>query len=1536
MDQDLAPELSALPFLLEIEQPAPGSSFSAGGPLTGHGWALGPEKIVSLTVLLNGARLCQATLGIARADVAAAHAAYPGHERAGFLFWATLPPMLSCRATLRFEVRTLTRSFGRDLPIEVIGNAAPPAGPRAARPRLEPIRLEVEAVTVDKTGRLHLHGWTVGVLATKSVEVLLNDTSLGLADILQVREDVARTLSTYVHAVRPGFTFDAQLELGDTPRQERLSVVVTDAAGYGRTASLVIDIPARPAVAAKPLPQTMIARIEEARVSERGILRVRGWAVSLADIQHIGVFLGEAALGAAQIFLPRNDVAEAHPDYPNAAISGFMLQQEITDEQLGAEVRIEVSAVGGIRRELTARLVAPSAIRRSQTKEVTHCFFDTVSLTEDGKLSGIGWAVCPSGIEAIALTLGDYDAGVAEIGLDRPDVGNRFSSIPSARKAGFRFAVSLPGRFEGEHILQLTVHGAGGEQHNLLQPVRAVAAQEGAASPLRADVEADQIKYYLDTPQLRDGKATEPVRGFMTLNGWAVSRAGIDSIEVSVDGHPQGTAYYGIRREEVQAAFPDRDALLTGFAMLIPPQVLKCGRHDVQIVLRDRAGHVEQTTFSVEAEPVAEGPGPWQRRTKIPRSEIDLQRAILASAGWQPAWTILLPLAGDAPEELDAARATLESLRYQAWPGWRLRVQAPPGADRGALAAALLAGMDEFAGQVDVATDDPATLLASLTQDAGMLTWLAPGDRLGEDALLELSVESVVQAEQRGRPDFLYSDERRTDPADGATKAFFKPDFSPDLLLSTNYIGRLWAASPALLARTGLTLGDLAAHGAYDAVLRLTEAAAHIAHVRKVLAARGAWVDDAAIEQRALERAAHRRGIAAEVLPGCIAGTWRLRRDVPAGGMVSIIMPTIASRGLVKITIDSIRAKTAWPDYEIIVLDNIPADADAEKRAWKGWLRDNADTVIDIAEAFNWSRFNNVGAAQARGDYLLFLNDDIEILDENWLHALIEHAQRPEVGVVGPQLLYPDGSVQHAGVFLSHSVGRHAFRFYPRDEPGPFGLARTQRNVISVTGACMLVRREVFDDVGGFDEDFSVINNDLDFSLRLRRSGRRVIYTPHTTMIHHEMVSRSKLKDVFNSEKFDSQWKDLFLQGDPYFHPMLTSDYDDYLSEPEPLRQFQVGHPLVAREDVRRILAVKVDHIGDFVAAFPAFRRIKQHFPNAELCVLAARASLSLAALEPAIDRMEEFNFFHARSELGRLESAEQELLDLQARLTPHRFDLALDLRRQNDTRRILQHTGARWLAGFDQDYANPWLDIAVEFEGDVARNFKRSHVSDSLVQFIDTIARACEPDRRGLHDLPTSDAARAELCAVPAVAELAPVLFSRPVVCVHTGAGAVNKQWPAKSFAGLIDLLVGTLPVNVMIIGGPDEAAFAAEVMADVRRPEQVFSLVGKTTLKTLPKALLSCDLYVGNDSGPKHMAAALGVPTIGIHSGSVDAGEWGPMGETTLTIRRDMTCGPCYIAYAEDCPRSMACLHGIAVGDVYRACRRMLALRRQGDMAA
>ena len=605
-----------------------------------------------------------------------------------------------------------------------------------------------------------------------------------------------------------------------------------------------------------------------------------------------------------------------------------------------------------------------------------------------------------------------------------------------------------------------------------------------------------------------------------------------------------------------------------------------------------------------------------------------------------------------------------------------------------------------------------------------------------------------------------------------------------------------------------------------DAVLRLTEHAACILHVPKVLCASAGPREPRPLERRALRRAMARRRTRGALLAGPIAGTYRIRRWPARGGKVSIIIPTQGARGLIETAITSIRAHTAWPDYEIVCLDTIPSDAPRAQQRWKRWIAEQADRTIEIRDqSFNWSRLNNRGARQARGDYLLFLNDDIEVRDPDWLHGLIEHAQRPEVGVVGPQLLYPDGRVQHAGVFLARNAARHAFRFYPSAAPGPFGLALTQRDVISVTGACMMMRRDVFDTLGGFDEAHAVVNNDLDFNLRARASGRAVIYTPAVSLIHHEAASRAHLPDTHDSKRFARAWGDLFLTGDPFFSPHLSPDVDDYQPDAEPVRHHQVGAPLFAHAKIRKILVLKLDHIGDFVTALPAVRRLKEHFPDAELTVLAAKASLALAPLEPAIDRMIEFNVYHPRSEKGRRTVGLREREALRARLAPERFDLAIDLRRQADTRPVLAVTGARWLAGFEQAYAHPWLDIAVAFEGDIAQKWKSNHVVDSLLRLVEAVAAACATDRRLVRDPATRAEGRA--CLARHRPEIA--AQPGPLVVVHAGAGALNKQWPAAAFADLIDLLVLQSGARVLLVGGPDEVAIARDIRRRLRRPAAV-----------------------------------------------------------------------------------------------------------------
>jgi ADP-heptose:LPS heptosyltransferase/GT2 family glycosyltransferase len=1289
--------------------------------------------------------------------------------------------------------------------------------------------------------------------------------------------------------------------------------------------------PAQKPAATEP----MRAMIETASLDERGVLHVLGWAVSLSAFEQLQVFLGEHPVGLAAPGLRRDDVATMLPEYANAGTSGFHLQREVDDQALrAATVRLVISAAGGVRRAFSAPLQRPARLRRPPPERLAKAACEELRLTDDGIFAVKGWAIAASGVTGITIRLADTDIATLTPDEVRPDVGNSYPRIKGAELSGFRLQQRLDGRpeggrYDGPYPVRVTVRGRDGESATTTETVTArrsvgVDGPQAPGTQAPSTQKSEAIRFHLDSPACQNGVAIETVRGFLTLNGWAFGPDAIARIEISVDGHPQGRAHHGIRRDDLQKNFPGEDVLLSGFAMLLPPQVMKKGEHAVQIDVHDKAGRSKQMNFTVRADDPATGPGPWALRQKLPQAEIDLQHAILTASRPAPPrptihWTLLLTDSAPDPQGANAAalRATLESLRWQAYENWSLILLATSAESEARLSVFLDTELGDLRPRTQLRRLHPDSSLADIAP--GFLLPLRPGDRLGEDALLELSLATALAPQT----DFLYSDERRIDPADGAEKAFFKPDFSPELLLSTNYIGRLWGAAPALLRSTGITEADLLTHGDYDAVLRLTEQAAQILHVPKVLCARGRATE--AGERRALQRAMRRRRIHGQVLPGPLRGTWRVQRAINTtfdSALVSIIIPTVASRGYIKVAIDSIRAHTAWPAYEIICLDNIGANAPPEQLRWKAWIAENADRTIQITERFNWSRFNNRGARHAKGAFLLFLNDDIEVTDPRWLHGLIEQAQRPEVGVVGPQLLYPDGRVQHAGMFLARRAARHAFRFYPRDEPGPFGLALIQRDVISVTGACMMMRREVFDALGGFDEAHAVVNNDLDFNLRVRASGLAVVYTPAVSLTHHEMVSRAELADTHNADRFNRAWGDLFLKGDPFFSRYFSPDYDDFLPDAEPVRLLTAGHPLFNRTAIRRILVVKVDHIGDFVIAFPAIQRLRALFPAAEITVLAARASLALAQLEPAIDRMIEFNFYHARSEKGRLASSRRELAALGDRLRPERFDLAIDLRRQPDTRPILQASGARWLAGFDRGYAYPWLDIAVEFEGDIARNWKREHASDSLLALVDAVAAQCVTDRTVVRD----PAGRVEGRAL--LTNLLGAPPSGRLICVHTGAGAVNKQWPAASFAGLIDLLAGEAAAQILIIGGPDEASFAQSVIKQVRRRQAVSNLVGQTGLRDLPLVLRAADLYIGNDSGPKHIAAALGVPTIGVHSGSVDAGEWGALGPFGLTIRRDMTCSPCYLAHAADCPRALACLTGISVSHVYQACRHMLAL--------
>jgi GT2 family glycosyltransferase len=372
--------------------------------------------------------------------------------------------------------------------------------------------------------------------------------------------------------------------------------------------------------------------------------------------------------------------------------------------------------------------------------------------------------------------------------------------------------------------------------------------------------------------------------------------------------------------------------------------------------------------------------------------------------------------------------------------------------------------------------------------DANYRRWLAVAERpvtgaaLGDDFVL-LAAPSVrlrpdaaaAFAAGAAGVDVVYADEDRLDAQGQRGAPLFKPDWDPDLFAEQDLIGG------AALFRRRLLRDDDA--DPWRAALRIAGAGGRIGHVPSVLF-------------HALPDAPPRRAGAPVAYPS-------------ASPLVSVIVPTRDRAALLAACADGVLRRTDYPAVEFIVVDNDSTEA-RTARLFARLRRDARVRILPYPGAFNWSAMNNHAAEAARGEVLLLLNNDIDVIDPGWLRELVGQALRPEVGAVGAKLLYPDGTVQHAGMTLGHgSFGAHLYRHAARDDPGYGGMLAARRRVSAVTGACLAIRRAVFHDVGGIEEDhLRVTGSDLDLCLRVRAKGLSVICTPHAVLYHRELASR--------------------------------------------------------------------------------------------------------------------------------------------------------------------------------------------------------------------------------------------------------------------------------------------------------------------------------------------------------------------------------------------------------------------------------------------
>ncbi len=546
----------------------------------------------------------------------------------------------------------------------------------------------------------------------------------------------------------------------------------------------------------------------------------------------------------------------------------------------------------------------------------------------------------------------------------------------------------------------------------------------------------------------------------------------------------------------------------------------------------------------------------WIQDFERPTDE--LMELKLPSLENRPLISIVMPVFNTAPAELTAA---IESVLAQSYKHWELCIadDASPSPD----IRPLLERFAQTDARIKLTFQAERGGISKTANAAWQLTagrYVAFLDH--DDTLAPHALAYVCETLDRSpEADLIYSDEDKLDAKGRRFDPFFKPDWSPDLLLSENYICHLLILRQDLVQKIGSFHSDCDGSQDYDLILRATEHAAQIEHIPKVLYHWRAGAESTASNlsnkqytlhaaQQALERYCERSGKQMRVEPNQIAGRWRMRYVVPPESRVSIIIASGGKADVLRTNLTTLFARTTYRDFEVIVIDNSKANA-IEKLAADFASGPSTIRYIDWRnKPFNYSAINNAAAKQCESPVLLFLNDDTSVIAPDWLGSMVELVMRPEVGAAGAKLLYPNGRIQHAGVVMGlYDNCGHAFKALDGSTAHYFDFSDIIRNVSAVTGACLMARAEVFWQVGGFDEtDFAVAFNDVDLCLKIGALGLRVLYTPHALLYHHEAFSKTSKDLVPHPEEVTRmryKWEHL-IATDPYYSPNLTRNDEHY------------------------------------------------------------------------------------------------------------------------------------------------------------------------------------------------------------------------------------------------------------------------------------------------------------------------------------------------------------------------------------------------------
>ncbi len=551
------------------------------------------------------------------------------------------------------------------------------------------------------------------------------------------------------------------------------------------------------------------------------------------------------------------------------------------------------------------------------------------------------------------------------------------------------------------------------------------------------------------------------------------------------------------------------------------------------------------------------------KRVKYTKAQLEAQRR--ATFERDITFSILVPLYNTPRKFLTEM---IDSVKAQTYPKWEL---------------CLADGSDEAHASVGeiclaLAKKDPRIRYQKLEKNLGIsgntnaCIDMATGNYIAlfdhDDLLHPAALHEMMRAIDGGA-DFVYTDENTFhDTPKDAYCPHFKPDYAPDTLRANNYICHFNAFSRALLEKAGKYFRpECDGSQDYDMMLRLTEQAEKIVHIPIILyywrAHRGSVATDVGAKPYVIE-AAHRAlsdhlsriGIEGEVLDSVVPSMYRIKYKIHGTPKVSIIVANKDHIRDLDLCLRSIEEKTTYPNYEIIIVEN--NSSEQETFLYYETLKNKPNirviTWSDGKGTFNYSAINNLGVKMSDGEYVILLNNDIEILTPEWIEEMLMFAQRKDVGAVGAKLYYPDDTIQHAGVGIGLlTLAGHYHKNFPRRHPGYMGRLIYAHNVSAVTAALVMIPRRVWDEVEGLDEGYAVAFNDIDLCMKIRDKDYLIVFTPFTEAYHYESKSRGVEDTLAKRARFEGEvkrfygkWQDVLDRGDPYYNPNLSLTREDF------------------------------------------------------------------------------------------------------------------------------------------------------------------------------------------------------------------------------------------------------------------------------------------------------------------------------------------------------------------------------------------------------